>query len=472
MSREELLRRLAAHRLTGDIPQREREWIAAHGMTRHVRVGELISSPRETLDELMILLSGHFVVFYRDRGGSGMRKVIEWTGGEDVTGLLPYSRLTVPPGEGRVAEEGDMVTVHKDHFPEMIRECHALTSKLVQVMLDRARHFQKDDLHKERLISLGKLAAGLAHELNNPTSAAVRSAHRLVETFRDADAAARALGASGITPEQLTRLERLQSRCVSALVNQVRSPLEQARHEEAIADWLNVHGVDSADVETIADAPISIETLDSLADSVDEETLEVAVRWLAADCAVLDLISEIEQAATKASELVQAVKGFTQMDRAPAPQPVNLEEGLTQSLTMLRAKARSKGIKVELTAEPGLPPVLAVSGELNQVWHNVIDNALDAVPDGGTISVSAQREGALAAVRIVDDGPGIPTDIQQRIFEPFFTTKPVGEGHGLGLDIVRRLVEGNNGSIDVFSSPGHTEFRIELPFVPETEVTR
>ena len=187
------------------------------------------------------------------------------------------------------------------------------------------------------------------------------------------------------------------------------------------------------------------------------------LRWAASGCAVRGLASEIQEAALRVSGLVMAIKGFTHMDQIAAAEPVDLGRGLSNTVAVLRAKARSKSAAVSVEVEPGLPPVRGYVGELNQVWANLIDNALDAIPVSGRVDVRAAREGSRVLVRVVDNGAGIPADVRARIFDPFFTTKPVGEGTGLGLDIARRLIQHNDGDVEVESQPGRTEFRVSLP---------
>jgi signal transduction histidine kinase len=179
---------------------------------------------------------------------------------------------------------------------------------------------------------------------------------------------------------------------------------------------------------------------------------------------VRTIVAETGEAATRMSELVRAVRAFTHRDESAAAQPVDVEKGLTETLAVLRSKAKEKSVRVKIDAEPGLPRVETVPGELNQVWSNLIDNALDAVAQGGTVDVIARRAGdSGVSVSIVDNGPGVPPELKDRIFEPFFTTKPVGEGTGQGLDIVKRLVARRRGRVDLFSTPGRTEFRVTLP---------
>jgi signal transduction histidine kinase len=191
----------------------------------------------------------------------------------------------------------------------------------------------------------------------------------------------------------------------------------------------------------------------------------VALRWLASGCTVRALAQDVERAVSRVHELVSAVKGFTYMDHAPSAEPVDVGRGLTHTLAVMAGKARDKSAALTLRVPPDLPLARGFGGELNQVWANLIDNALDAVRENGRVAVTARAEGPKVVVRVTDDGPGIPAGVQSRIFDPFFTTKAVGKGTGLGLDIVRRLLDKNGGSIEVESEPGRTEFRVALPRV-------
>jgi signal transduction histidine kinase len=461
VSAKPLIERLRAHRLLGDVPDGELEWLAAHGEIRRLRAGDVVISPAlGAVEELYFILSGR-VVLYDNRGGVH-RKIIEWSTG-DVTGLLPYSRLGKAVRTALAEQPTEMFVVHGRYLTELSRECHAVTSRLVQEMLDRARYFQKEDLHQARLASLGRLAAGLAHELDNPASAAVRGAKLLVPLLVEADVAARKLGESGMSADQLVAVERLRDSCLATAVQEVRSPLEQARHEDTIAAWLDDRAVSIDSVEALAETPVTIEMLNRLAGVVQPHQLEPALRWIAAVCGVRELGDELGTSAARISELVKAVKGFSQMDVATTSQSVDVVSGLTQTLAVLRSKAKAKSVRVEVAAAPDLPRVRAVAGELNQVWSNLIENAIDAVGSGGSVEVTAHVDGTNVVVDVIDDGPGIPVDVQERIFEPFFTTKAVGEGTGLGLDIVRRLVDRHSGSVAVSSQPGRTAFRISLP---------
>ncbi len=458
----DLLARLEEHRTIGDIPRTELEWLVAHGSLERYEKGAQVARPGELIDGLYIILKGR-LIHYRDTGGA-LRRVIEWCGG-DVTGQLPYSRLGLVTGTTVVEEQTEVFMVHREYLDVMPVECPRLTAVLVHVMLDRARTFTSSDLQVEKMASLGKLAAGLAHELNNPASAAARSARLVTEALAVADEASRTLGAARFDPADLEMLEQARAVCLASPTPDVLSPLERADREEEFTSWLEDHDVDDALATPLADTALTLDLLDQLADTLSGDNLRTALRWVAAGCTVRSLAQDIERAASRVHELVSAVKGFTYMDHATAPESVDVSKGLHDTLAVMAAKARAKSASLSIDAPEDLAHARGFGGELNQVWANLIDNALDAVNDGARIVVTARTEGPSVVVRVIDDGPGLPDEIRSRIFDPFFTTKPVGMGTGLGLDIVQRLVQQNDGHIEVTSEPGRTEFRVTLPAV-------
>ncbi len=455
-----LVDRLAAHRLIGAVPREQLEWLAAHGRLRRLGPGDVLSFSTGPVEGLYVVLSGHLSICVNR--GAGPRKVMEWRGG-DVTGLLPYSRLTAPPGNVVADEETEVVAVGRGDLPALIHECGELTAVLVHVMLDRARVFTSSDLLDEKLLSLGRLAAGLAHELNNPASAVARSAKTLVSQLEELDAASRAFCAVDLSGDQCAAVNNLRDTTLAGRAQVAYSPIELADREDAIALWLGDRGIDGFDPEPLAESALTTEDLDGLASLIGRQGLAAAVRYLSVAHSVRRLAAEINTASTRIHTLVAAVKGFTYMDQSAVPKLVDVGQGLSDTLTVLKSKARSKAIELRLDLEPELPSVDGFGGELNQVWANLIDNALDAVHQGGRVLVAAVQEGDGILVRVTDNGPGIPEDIRGRIFDPFFTTKRVGEGTGLGLDIARRLVQRHKGDIEVTTGPDGTEFSVRLP---------
>ena len=459
MKTEELVDLLASHRTIGSAPREQLAWIAEHGTLRHFEQGEIVVSRSKVVDALYLLLSGRIAI-YMERG-TGLRRMMEWVGG-DVTGLLPYSRLTTPPGDTIVEEPMDAVVIMRADLPGLIRECHDVTAILVHVMTDRARRFTSTDLRDEKMISLGRLAAGLAHEINNPASAALRDAKSLVSTLAVFEGATLALSAARLTDAQLADLDTLRKLCRTAPARPV-SGLALADREDAFAAWLRTRKLDEGMGMDLARTPAALEDLDRLSGTMSGATFEAALRWVAAATAACSLASDIERAAGRIHGLVGAAKGFTRMDHAPVLEQVEIAPGLSDTVALLAGKARAKSIVPTLDVPDDLPPIRGYAVEVNQVWMNLIDNAIDAAPEKGHVAVTALLEGADVFVTVVDDGHGIPPEILENIFDPFFTTKPVGEGTGLGLDIVRRIVHWHNGEITVDSRAGHTEFRVRLP---------
>jgi signal transduction histidine kinase len=456
----DLVDRLAAHKTLGKAPRAELEWLAAHGTLRNLEEGEILTPKGGPVTGMFIVLAGTLAIFV-DRG-AGRHKLLEWRAG-DIAGMLPYSRLVSPPGDSVAQEPSEILAIARDELAALIRDCHEITSILVHTMLDRARFFTSSGLHDEKMMSLGKLSAGLAHELNNPVSAIERGASLLESRLEETEQATRTLGASRLPDDQLAAIDAVRRSCVTEREASVLSPIQQAEREDAIADWLGSHGIDETLAGPLADTPVTIDALDRVADTVDGPALAAALRSVAATCAVRGIAVEIREAARRISGLVTAIKGFTHMDQAMVAEPVDVVTGLGNTVAVLNAKARARTIAVTISTAPDLPLVRGFTGELNQIWNNLIDNAIDAAPNGGRVEVSARLERHRVVVRIVDDGGGIPADVRERIFEPFFTTKPVGKGTGLGLDIVRRLVMHNDAEIEVESAPGRTEFRVALP---------
>ena len=325
------------------------------------------------------------------------------------------------------------------------------------------QEFQMLSQQHEKLIALGKLAAGLAHELNNPASAARRAAGHLCYKIQVFQALSLKCIEQHLTPTQLERLLELKRDAIKYVKH--LDSLAQIDLEDELMDWLESHGV--ADgwrlAPTLVAGGIDTVALKAISEQVATDALNDVLTWLEATLTVTSVVNVLEQSTDRIFEIVKAVKAYSYMDQAPL-QYVDLHEGLDNTLTILGYKLKSRSVTVIREYEQNLPSIQAYGSALNQVWTNLIDNAIDAVGKGGTVWVRTSTEKDYVTVEIADNGPGIPPEIQSRIFEPFFTTKEVGAGTGLGLEIAYRIVVGQqNGDIRCFSKPGDTRFQVRLP---------
>ena len=278
-----LIDRLAEHKTVGLAPREELAWLVSHGSLRHLDEGDVLSAKGSAVEGLFVVLTGRVAIFI-DRG-AGRNKVLEWRAG-DVTGVLPYSRIVSPPGDSVAQEPSEILAVRRGELAAMIRECHELTSILVHTMLDRARVFTSSSLHDEKMVSLGKLSAGLAHELNNPASAIERSASLLGDQLEHAERAARALGASRLTDAQFAAVDQMRASCLRTPVQGVLSPIQQAEREDAIVDWLVAHSLDTAVAGPLAETSVTLDALDRMGEAVAGPPLAAVLRWAAAGCSV------------------------------------------------------------------------------------------------------------------------------------------------------------------------------------------
>jgi signal transduction histidine kinase len=350
----------------------------------------------------------------------------------------------------------------------MMREWFPMALHLLEGLFFGIQNIQQTVAQRERLLALGSLSAGLTHELNNPAAAAVRATSSLRERGVGMRHKLGLIAAGPYDRETLATLIRFQEDAVEHVAKaSPLTPMEASDREDEIGDWLEAHDIAGGwDVApTFVQAGLDVAWLDQVADTVDQPTLEGAVRWLNYTVESELLMNEIEDSTTRISTLVAAAKQYSQMDRAPF-QVVDVHELLDSTLLMLGRKIGDK-ITVVKDYDRSLPPVPAYAAELNQVWTNLIDNAVAAMNGEGTLTVRTTCDDGFAVISIGDTGPGVPEDIRSRIFEPFFTTKPVGEGTGLGLDISWRIViNKHHGDLSVESVPGDTRFIVRLPLEP------
>jgi signal transduction histidine kinase len=450
-----------------DLTDEQLEWVAGNGDVVDCPAGSEVSTEGEPAECFYVLLDGTLSMV-RLVGGSEVETVRTDHRGVYSGAVQFYfgDRLEQRyPATVRAVTDCRFLALPAQSFAAVFRQWYPMAVHLLEGMFVGQRNSAELVGQRERLLALGKLTAGLTHELNNPAAAAGRAAAALRERFTGMRHKLAMLSEGKIDGEALRSLTALQEDFVGRVDGQVElSPLERSDREDAVGEWLEEHAVtqpwDLAGV--FVAAGLGADDLDRVAGTVAPSFLEPALRWLAYTVETETLLVEIADSAGRISSLVEAAKQYSQMDRTPH-QPTDLHAGLDATLVMLGGKI-GPGITVVKDYDRTLPPVPAYAGELNQVWTNLIHNALDAMAGEGTLTVRTARDGDCALVEVADTGPGIPAELRGRVFEPFFTTKPVGQGTGLGLDVSWRIVvKRHGGDLRVTSVPGNTRLQVLLP---------
>lgn len=454
---ETLLADLRKVPVFANLEKADLQWFISQSEFREFASGEIVIREGSNADTMLVLLEGEL---RGRREADGPDSPVISVQAPTVTGLLPFSRLKVVPLTTRALGRLRTLALPASKFPEMLQRMPELAQGLVALMTDRVRNYTVVGQQRDKLAALGKLSAGLAHELNNPSAAARRSAAAL----RDCLARLREAGrSSSIGPDDCALLAKREDEIRAALKPvEYKDEFKRVEREEALQAWLESRSVKDAWklAPLLTDANLTDAQLDSFAAASGSSLGPELTRF--ATLLEMDRIAEeLEHSTSRISDLIKAIKEYSYMDQALV-QEVDVIKGLENTLTIMNHKLK-RGIAVVREYAPDVPKVMVNGSELNQVWTNLIDNAADAMGNSGTLRVRVARENEFVLVEIADTGPGIPPELKSRIFDPFFTTKPVGQGTGLGLDFVYRIVTGMHGNVSLNSVPGNTRFEVRIP---------
>jgi signal transduction histidine kinase len=462
-NRVEALRRVGVF---ADLPEDQLKWFAENVQDERFAAGDILFRKGDPPDWMAVFLEGEMHA-YRDDNAHDGYVYISRAGdpASEVTGVLPFSRMTEFTVTGRAVTASRIMRFPVRLFPELLQRMPTLAKRLVGIMSDRVREMTTVDQQQDKLMALGKLSAGLAHELNNPAAGATRAANDLIVTLAELRAADLRLCRHDLTTEQEDAIRAFEDVALEHTATTAHmNSMEQSDREDLVATWLEDHGVgDPWKLSgNLVEAGIDAAGLQRISDVLEQGTVVDVLARVNAQLAAAKLAGEIKASTARISELVGAIKEYSYMDQASV-QEVDVHKALESTLLILKYKLRKKSIELTREYAEALPRIKAYGSELNQVWTNLIVNAVDAMSEGGRLKVRTKREPTDILVEIRDNGSGIPANLRLRIFEPFFTTKPVGEGTGLGLDTVARIVRKHRGNIRFESKPGDTCFQVRLP---------
>ncbi len=445
-----------------NLPAEVLAWLLQAGELRQYADGESVVHAGDRAEMMMGIVRGGMQY---SRLGNGAPEPVYRVLAGNITGVLPYSRLQIIKGEGIAIGETVLYLLPRTEFPALEQVSPELVQRLVGIMSDRARDEVRGQERDDKLRALGKLSAGLAHELNNPAAAIARAADTLRNLLKNKPVLLKNLLLACPPAEAVAML---LTAGVPTTALPLRSALARADCEDELADWLEAQGCPDgyALAPNLLDAGHTAATLAPLVAPLPAPARPAALAWLESHLSVLRLTLDIHEASQRISTLVGNVKTYSHMDRAGGREPLDVATGLDSTLNIFDHALRQKNVRLTRAYAPDAPRVSAEVGQLNQVWTNLIDNAIDALPPaGGTLVVQTVKQSDGVCVSIIDDGSGITAEVLAHMFEPFYTTKPAGEGSGLGLDIARRIVQEHGGRLEATSVPGRTEFSVWLPAV-------
>ena len=456
---------LQATEVFSEVPLDQLQWMIANSEHLEMQEGSYFFKSGDPVRGAYVVISGRmrlYILHNRE-----MQEINVLTSG-DISGMLPFSRGISATVNAKVLEETKVMLLPTEKFREMISRFYELTAALVHVMTTRVRNYTSLQQQNEKMMALGKLSAGLAHELNNPAAAIVRGSESLVkhlqlepELFKDVINVKMEISDVDFITGKLFEILQRKDKPKLTLI-------QKTELEDELRDWLDDNKVEQSDeiAENFLEYGFTCDDMEQFEQHIPDQYLSPVLGWINTNLVTERMVQDIQEASQRIFRLIQSVKNFTHMDQGKGKELIEIHTGIENTLTMMHYKLKKANIEVVEEYDPKLPKVMALVGELNQVWTNLIDNAVDAMEaqGKGKLIIHTEQDHQFARISIIDNGPGIPEDIRNSIFDPFFTTKGIGKGTGLGLDVVMRIIQGqHHGTVKVNSVPGRTEFVVCLP---------
>jgi signal transduction histidine kinase len=446
-----------------DATDDELQWLIDHSREVRLEPSAFFHREGQPTDQFYVVLDGELQIT-RTFEGESQPRVVGTTPRGIIGGELPLLFGGPSPSTSQAIVPCRLLVLKLPAFRAMFGQCPTVGARVLRIAAERTRGIATIVKQQEKMAALGKFSAGLAHELNNPAAAARSAAGSLRQTLGELREAALQVGALALSATQRAELVALDARLADLEAHPHLSPLERSDREDTLGTWLDERGIAEAWnlAPTLVEAGLTLADLEALEALLPPGALAVTLTYLSGTLGAAVLIDTLEQSSARISKLIEAVKSYTYMDQGQV-QAVDIHQGLESTLTILGHKLRKGSLRVTREFDPELPTIMARGSELNQVWTNLIDNAIDALDGQGELRLITRCENNFVMVEVADNGPGIPPTVLPRIFEPFFTTKGVGQGSGLGLDTSYRIVNQHGGSIEAQSAPGNTRFIVRLP---------
>jgi len=444
-----------------NVPDEQLQWLIDKGEAIEMNEGDMLFNAGDAVNKTFIVLDGKMRICTTQSGQ--LREIASIDKG-GVTGYLPFSRAITAFAYCECVTASWIFVCSADSIKQGITQHYELTETLVHMMTTRVRETTATQQQNEKMFALGKLSAGLAHELNNPAAAISRAASLLQNQVGQLPHLFKTVSGLHVDQDKIEKIQQLVRDKISS-TKPVLGMLQKAEQEDELTYWLQDHNIENLDTEGLTDLNFTVADLEMIKACLSPGELGVVLEWIANFLVTNKMSDDIRISSERISELVGAVKNFTFMDKASDKQMIDIHTGIRNTLTMLNYKLKKANVTVLENYDDTIPKVKAFPGELNQVWTNLIDNAIDAmeINKKGNLEIRTTHDSRFVKVYVKDDGPGIANDIQQKIFDPFFTTKEMGKGTGLGLDVVNRIIRQHNGSVKVNSQPGDTEFEVCFP---------